>query len=570
MENRRFILIALLAVVLFFMYQAWQEDFASPVTAEAPLATTPVPVSDDLPTLSQAAPREPAAATAAGEDLPSLRAPNEAAGASGGRVVVETDLVRAEIALDGGELRRLELKGYAVSKERPDEDFALLDDRLGRLFVLQSGVVGAEAPLVTHLTRYRSEVAELRLADGQDAVELVLTASADGAEVRKVYRFERNRYRAEIRHEVANTGETPLTLSPYTRLLRTDYKTGGEPPFVVTFTGAGFYERRDNGSYRFQKTSLGDLADDAYETTQPGGWISFLQHYFVAAILNDAETPATFSARPAAGQGYLAQMVGAAQTVAPGAQVAFVTPVFVGPKLQDRLDEVAPGLELTVDYGILTAISEPLFWVLNWMYKLSGNWGVAIILLTLLVKAAMYKLSEAQYRSMAKMKKFAPRIQDIRERYSDDREKLQKAMMDLYKKEGFNPLAGCWPLLLQFPVFIALYWVLLESVELRQAPFIFWIQDLAQPDPWYVLPVLFGISMWAQQKLSGQQMMDPMQQRIMTIMPIMLTAFFTFFQSGLVLYWLTSNLIGIAQQWVITRKLDREEAARVAKAATKR
>lgn len=570
MENRRFILIALLAVVLFFMYQAWQKDYASPVIAEAPAVTTPVPVGADLPSVAAPAPGAAVAPTAGANDLPSLTATEVPAATSGGRVRVETDLVRAEIALDGGELRRLELKGYAVSKERPEEDFALLDDRQGRLFVMQSGVVGAEAPLVTHLTRYATETSELRLAEGQDAVELVLTAAVEGAEVRKIYRFERNRYRAEIRHEIVNTGETPLTLSPYTRLLRTDYKTGGEPPFVVTFTGAGFYERRESGGYRFQKTSLGDLQDDAYETTQVGGWISFLQHYFVAAILNEAEATATFSARPAAGQGYLAQKVGAAQTVAPGERVDFVTAVFVGPKLQDRLDEVAPGLELTVDYGILTAISEPLFWVLNWMYKLSGNWGVAIILLTLLVKAAMYKLSEAQYRSMAKMKKFAPRITDIRERYSDDREKLQKAMMDLYKKEGFNPLAGCWPLLLQFPVFIALYWVLLESVELRQAPFVFWIQDLAQPDPWYVLPVLFGISMWAQQKLSGQQMMDPMQQRVMTIMPIMLTAFFTFFQSGLVLYWLTSNLIGIAQQWFITRKLDREEAARVAKAATKR
>lgn len=559
MENRRFILIALLGVVLFFMYQAWQKEFAT--TASAPVAAdaeTPVRSSDpeDIPT----------AVTVADEATPTTAEAVSADAAPGARVRIETDVLIAEVALDGGDLRRVEFKGYAVSKDRPDENLALLDDRQGRLFVLQSGLAGPESALVSHRTRFATEAGPvLALADGADAVELVLTATVNGAEVRKVYRFERGRFRAELRHEVVNTGADALTVSPYTRFLRTAFKTGAEPPFVATFTGTGFYEQREGGDgYRFQKVALDDLADDGFEKSQPGGWIGFLQHYFVTAVINDGDTPATFSSRPASGQGYLAQMVGAAQTIQPGAEARFVTPLYVGPKLQNRLGDVAKGLELTVDYGILTPISEPLFWVLNWLHKLTSNWGVAIILLTLLVKGAMYKLSEAQYRSMAKMKKFAPRITDIRERYSDDREKLQKAMMDLYKKEGFNPLAGCWPLLVQFPVFIALYWVLLESVELRQAPFILWIQDLSVPDPYYVLPVLFGISMWAQQKLSGQQMMDPMQQRIMTIMPIVLTAFFTFFQSGLVLYWLTSNLVGISQQWIITRKLEREDTAKAA------
>ena len=557
MENRRFILIALLGVVLFFMYQAWQKDFAAETApANTPVAQTP---PEDIP----------AAVTVADEATPSVTdetASVAPAAASARRVRVETDVMIAEIALDGGDLRRVEFKGYAVSRERPDENLALLDDRQGRLFVMQSGLAGTQSALVSHLTRFSSTAGdEVQLADGADAVELVLSATVDGVEVRKIYRFERGRYRAELRHEVVNNGSTSLTLSPYSRFLRTAFKTGAEPPFVATFTGTGFYEEREGGDgYRFQKVSLDDLQDDAFEKQQAGGWIGFLQHYFVTALINEGEATATFSSRPASGQGYLAQMVGAAQTVAPGETVQFVTPFFVGPKLQNRLGDIAKGLELTVDYGILTPISEPLFWVLNWLHKLTANWGVAIILLTLLVKGAMYKLSEAQYRSMAKMKKFAPRIQDIRERYSDDREKLQKAMMDLYKKEGFNPLAGCWPLLVQFPVFIALYWVLLESVELRQAPFIFWIQDLSIPDPYYVLPVLFGLSMWAQQKLSGQQMMDPMQQRIMTIMPIVLTAFFTFFQSGLVLYWLTSNLVGISQQWYITRKLEREDATKAA------
>ena len=572
MENRRFVLIALLAVVGFFLFQSWQDDYGSARNGDAQAeSAAPLPPAnpDDVPAALPADAGKTAPTTPTDIDVPqavSAKAPADAPPADpGARVVVETDVVRAEIALQGGQLRRLELKGYGVSAEHPEQNLSLLDDRMGRLFILQSGLVGTESALVTHLTEFSTKTPHVRLADGQDAVELVLTASVDGAEVRKIYRFERDRYLAEIRHEVTNTGAAALDLSPYARFQRTAFATGGEPRFAMTFTGTAFYEQREDGDgYRFEKIKLDDVADEAFEKQQTGGWIGFLQHYFVTAIINDPDAVATFATRPAADQGYFAQYVGASRTVAPGEQQVFVTPFFVGPKLQDRLPDIAPGMQLTTDYGILTPISGPLFWVLSKFHALTGNWGFAIILLTLLVKGAMYKLSEAQYRSMAKMKKFAPRIADIRERYSDNREALQKAMMDLYKKEGFNPLAGCWPLLLQFPVFIALYWVLLESVELRQAPFILWIDDLALPDPWFVLPVLFGISMWVQQKISGQQMMDPTQQKIMMVMPIMLAAFFTFFQSGLVLYWLTSNLIGIAQQWYITRKLEREDAAKAA------
>ncbi|MFC4250037.1 membrane protein insertase YidC [Sinimarinibacterium flocculans] len=557
MENRRFILIALLGVVLFFMYQAWQKDYVIAATpAPAPDVAAAVPVDDvpaagDVPTATL---HDPAPAS------------GEAAAPGGARISVETDVMRAEIALDGGELRRLELPGFPVSKDQPDTPLALLDDRAGRLFVLQSGLAGTREALVTHHSRFTSAQRSYRLADGAEQLDVVLEHAAPGYLARKIYRFHRGDYRVELIHELDNHADEAVVASPYTRLVRTVFKAGDEPPFVATFTGVGFYEQKDGGSnYRFAKTKLDDLADDAFEKRQPGGWIAMLQHYFVAAVLPPADQPATYSARPASGQGYMAQAVGAAQTIEPGASARFETGLYLGPKLQDRVTEVAPGFDLTLDYGILTPISEPLFWLLDKLHALTGNWGVAIILLTLLVKAAMYKLSEAQYRSMAKMKKFAPKIQDIKERYGDDRERLQKAMMDLYKKEGFNPLAGCWPLLVQFPVFIALYWVLLESVELRQAPFALWLQDLTSPDPYFVLPVLFGVSMFVQQKISGQQVMDPMQQKIMNIMPIMLTAFFAFFQSGLVLYWFTSNLIGIAQQWYITRKLDREEAAKVAK-----
>lgn len=558
MENRRFILIALVGVVLFFMYQAWQKDYPpAGRQQQEQTATAALPADDDVPSVVAGDASAPIATTAG----------DTASTPGAERVTVETDVLRAEIALDGGELRRLELKDYAVSKDRPDAPMALLDDRNGRQFVLQSGLAGTQAPLVTHRTRFSTAQTQYRLEQGADQIDVVLDyRDPSGYAARKIYRFARGRYRVELIHELDNGTDREIAATPYARLVRTLFKAGDEPPFVATFTGVGFYEQKEGAtSYRFKKTKLEDLAEDAYETRQTGGWIAMLQHYFVAAILPPQDQAASYTAKPASGQGYMAQYVGSPQPVAAGSSARFVTELYLGPKLQDRVAEIAPGFDLTLDYGILTPISEPLFWLLNKLHSFTGNWGVAIILLTLLVKAAMYKLSEAQYRSMAKMKKFGPKIQDLRERYGEDRERMQKAMMELYKKEGFNPLAGCWPLLVQFPVFIALYWVLLESVELRQASFAFWLNDLTSPDPYYVLPVLFGTSMFIQQKLSGQQAMDPMQQKIMNIMPIMLTAFFAFFQSGLVLYWFVSNLIGIAQQWYITRKLEREEASRAVK-----
>lgn len=562
MENRRFILIALLGVVLFFIYQAWQKDYARlpPVASTPPAAVT----DDDAPRASVAAPAPDAPAPT---DVPVA-----AATVDGARIRVETDLYIAEISTQGAELRRVELKGYAVSKDRQEQNFALLDDRDGHYYVLQSGVAGSAAPLVTHRTQYRAEQTDYRLVEGSDTLEVTLVAQQPGLEARKTYRFKRSSYAMELEQTISNGGAAPLSASPYVRIARTDYESGDEPPFTATFTGVGVFEQKEAGgaSYRFVKTSLEDVGEEPVELQQKGGWIAMLQHYFVTAILPPPGEQLSLTAKPAqsSSQGYLAQYVGAAQEIAPGAQATFKTGLYIGPKLQDTIGGYAKGLELTVDYGILTPIAEPLFWLLEKLYKLTGNWGWAIILLTVVVKGAMYKLSEAQYRSMAKMKKFAPKLQDIKERYGDDRERQQKAMMELYKKEGFNPLAGCWPLLVQMPVFIALYWVLLESVELRQAPFALWLQDLTAPDPFYVLPILFGITMFVQQKLSGNTAMDPMQQRIMNVMPIGMTAFFAFFQSGLVLYWVTSNLIGIAQQWYITRKLEREGIA--LKVATKR
>jgi YidC/Oxa1 family membrane protein insertase len=547
MENRRFFLLAILGVVLFFMYQAWQKDYGADVARPAG-ETTATPQNDIAPTDEAPTASLPGDVTAA--------APLSATSAIDS-IRIETDNYIAEIGLTGGDLRRAELPGYAVSKNDPTKNLALLNDRGGHLLVLQSGLAGSSEPLATHKTQYTSPQKTYRLADGADALDVSLEhQDPSGYLVRKTYGFRRGSYQIALTQTLVNRTSAELAAGPYVRFLSSAKGSADPPKFVQSFNGLGIYERKEGSQkYRFRKVKFEDLDDEAVEIKQQGGWLAVLQHYFLAAILPPAEENLSLSGKPSANVGYLAQYVGPLATVAAGSEKAFATRLYIGPNLQQVVDKIAPGLELTQDYGILTPICEPLFWLLEKLHKLTRNWGVAIILLTLVVKLLMFKLSEAQYRSMAKMKKFGPRIQEIKERYGEDRERLNKAMMDLYKKEGFNPLAGCWPLLVQFPVFIALYWVLSQSVELRQADFALWINDLSAADPYFVLPLLFGGSMWVQQKLSGQTMADPMQQKIMNLMPIMMTAFFAFFPAGLVLYWFVSNLIGITQQWYITRKL---------------
>ncbi len=553
MDNRRFMLLAMLGVILFFMYQAWQKDYAPKPQALPAPATT----AEDLP-------------PTAGVPADVVGKPIDQPVGETLRVTVWTDVARIEISAEGGDLRRFELLGIPVSKEHAELNLHLLNDQAPNFFVLQSGLIAAEGVAPDHHAVYRAAQAEYRLAEGVDALEVPLVWREAGREVIKTYVFKRGSYEIELRQTARNHQAAPWQLSPYVRFWRTPFSESTEPPFVQTFIGVGWYERRNGGErYRFSKIPFDDLADDALRTQQTGGWIAMLQHYFMAAAVPVGEGLHSYFAKPkplpgSATPAYEAGFVGPQQIVPAQSEQTFSTRLYIGPKLQDRLDAIAPGFELTMDYGILTVLAEPLFWVLAKFHKLTGNWGWAIVLLTLAVKLALWKLTEAQYRSMARMKKFAPRMQALKERYADDREGMQKAMMELYKKEGFNPLGGCWPLLIQFPVFIALYWVLLESVELRQAPFILWIQDMSAPDPYYVTPVLFGLTMWFQQKLSGSTMtMDPAQQRIMNVMPIALTAFFAFFPAGLVVYWLVSNIIGIGQQWWITRKLEREGVPKV-------
>jgi len=465
-ENRRFAMMVAIGVILFLLYQAWQKDFAPHVAP--PTVAAPDEAPGDVPSAPSDVPA--AGAAPAQADTPAAAT---APAAGGQRISVRTDRMTAVISTQGGDLRQVVLLGYPVTKKLPENNVALLDDQSGHWFVVQSGLTTAEGAVVSHRDLFKAQATNYTLADGTDAIDVPLEfTDAHGRRVVKTWHFTRGSYVVGLSQRLTNTGAAPVTANPYVQLWNDPFSAGEEPRFTATFSGVGFYEQKNgNGSYRFKKVAFKKLPDEPVDARQTGGWLAMLQHYFFAAVIPPAGEPATFVAKPSSTRGFLGQYIGGAREVAPGAEQEFSAQVYVGPKLQRELAAVAPGLELTVDYGILTPLAEPLFWLLNWFHTLTKNWGASIILLTFAVKLVMFKLSEAQYRGMAKMKKYAPRIQELKERYGDDRERMHKAMMELYKKEKFNPLAGCWPLLIQFPVFIALYWVLLESVELRQADF---------------------------------------------------------------------------------------------------
>jgi len=553
METRRMALIAVLGVILYLIYTAWITDHPPAQLQTASVAAAPAAIPADA-----SAPPVPTVAGTDASAAPAVAAAAPVAAASQ-KITVKTDLIDAEFATAGAELRRVELKNYALDKKNQDVKLPLLNDRDGMVFTLQSGLAAVEKPLTTGNTVFSTPQTAYELAAGSDTLDVPFEyIDASGYTLTKVYRFKRGSYQVELVQTIANKTGAALNVSPYARWLRNPVSSEKAQKFISTFLGMGVYEQKPGTTeYRFKKVKLGELDDKPYESKQTGGWLAMIQHYFIAAIIPPADEVLTMSGKPAGGGNYLSQYLGATKAVADGADASYTTGLYIGPKTQGHLDDVAKGLALTEDYGILTPIAKPLFWTMNFFHGLVGNWGWSIILLTLLVKALFYPLTAAQYKSMAKMKKFTPRIAELKERYADDREKLSKAMMDLYKKEGFNPLAGCWPILVQMPVFFSLYWVLIESVELRQAPFMLWLQDLSAADPLYIMPVLYGASMWLQQRMSGQSAtMDPMQAKIMNVMPIAFTGMFLFFPAGLVVYWFVSNVIGIAQQMVITKRIE--------------
>jgi len=550
MDSQRLILFFVFSFSVFMLLDAWQREQqpARPAASEAGKAEKAVPPSAQPPV-----PGDKLTATQGAVPQQGGRGTPE----TGATIRVETDLLIANIGSHGGDLRRLQFKNYRDTLEHSKE-FVLFETGAERTYIAQAGLIGSGLP--NHRTIYAVTGDDYQLAAGQEQVEVRLVApAADGVQVTKVYRFRRGSYLIEVSFEVANASAAAIQPYAYFQLVRDDKPPAGDSSMAPTFTGVAFYTDKD----KFQKLAFADIEKGKIQHAKNSedGWVAMLQHYFFSAWLPRNGMPREFYTRRLEDGLYSAGVIVPVGTIAAGASATLTVPLYAGPEEQEKLAKIAPGLDLTIDYGWLTVIAVPLFWVLAWLNQWVGNWGVAIILLTVIIKLLFYPLSAASYRSMAKMRVLAPKLQKLKDQYGEDRQRLQQAMMELYKTEKINPLGGCMPIVVQIPVFIALYWVLLASVELRQAPFMLWIDDLAAQDPWFILPILMAGTMFVQTSLNPEPP-DPVQAKVMKIMPIVFSVFFFFFPAGLVLYWLVNNVLSIAQQWRITRVLEREAARR--------
>jgi YidC/Oxa1 family membrane protein insertase len=565
MENHRILLYFTLFFIMYLLWAEWQMDYGPrPVD---PVAQTPAAVTGELPV---ATPEGTPEATPVIEAQPEATTDQVKSDAVSRRIQVITDVVDLELDTRGGDVRRVTLRNYAVEADEPEIKLDLLSEKEGYYHIAQSGLVSVEpdsAP--NHNTIYNADQTQYRLGEGENELKVPLYwTGPDGVRITKTFIFRRAEYVIDVEYHVT-AGQKDWSGNQYMQLVRKRPSEEGESMFIRTYTGGVVF----NDEIKYVKLDFEDLAEentranigaDACLNQKTGekdcelqnGWLAMIQHYFLAAWIPEPAASNLYYSRYNAQSGrYSLGARTPAKKIAAGEQVKFNSRFVAGPKLQSKLEEVEPGLELTVDYGILTIIAKPLFWLLDIFHGWFNNWGWAIIFLTITVKALFYKLSEMSYKSMAKMRKVAPRIKLMKEQYGDDRQAMSKAMMDMYKREKINPMGGCFPILVQIPVFISLYWVLLESVEMRHAPFILWIENLSAMDPYFVLPLIMGVSMYIQQKLNPAPI-DPVQQKVFQIMPFAFTIMFAFFPAGLVLYWVVNNILSIAQQWVITRRIE--------------
>jgi YidC/Oxa1 family membrane protein insertase len=542
MDTQRLILFIIFSFSILMLWEAWQRETRPPQPPQQQQAKD-ASVPSPSPPAQKPATTATAPATPEGVPTPAAPAPPREF------VRVTTDYVVAEIDPFGGDIVRLELSRYKDSLD-PTKPFVLLgpDHR----YTAQSGLIGQGLP--NHKTLFTPQASAYKLQDGQDTVAVKLEATTpEGVRVVKTLTFHRSSYVVDIAQLITNGTREPLAAHAYVQLTRDGKPPADDKAMLYTFTGPAVYTDQD----KFVKVPFEDVAKGKapYPKTADNGWIAMVQHYFVSALLPPEKAEREYYMRRLADNFYSAGVIEPVPAVAPGGSANVAVRLYAGPEEQEKLQAVAPGLELVVDYGWLTVIAAPLFWVLELFHRWLGNWGLAIIALTILIKLIFFPLSAASYKSMARMKQVTPRLMKLRETYGDDRAKLNQAMMELYKQEKINPLGGCLPIVVQIPVFIALYWVLLASVELRQAPFYGWIKDLSAIDPYYILPALMMGSMIVQTKLSPTPP-DPVQAKVMMIMPFAFGVMFFFFPSGLVLYWLVNNILSIAQQWQITRMIE--------------
>ncbi|MGH8503001.1 MAG: membrane protein insertase YidC [Gammaproteobacteria bacterium] len=557
MDSQRVLLYFSLVLVLYLIWSAWQRDYAPQPAPQAPALSRGLPADDKARETTPDVPQAPVMPNVAGQ----RSAPREEAPESR-PIRVVTDVLDIQIDTRGGDIRRAALPTYPAEAHAPDKPFVLMhSDPAHGVYIAQSGLIhdrtadgGTGEDLApSHHALYEAQRHEYRLRAGEDELRVPLTwQSPSGVTVRKTFTFRRDDFLVDVSHTIINRSDEPWSGRQYRQLRHGPIREEEKSLLLYTYTGAAYYDGK------YEKLPFEDMQSDGLSREITGGWAAMLEHYFVSAWVPQANERNFFYTNVVEEGGrpeYIIGLRSQGLNVAPRETGTFNAQIFLGPKLQEPLGEIAPGLELVVDYGIFTVLAKPLFWLLDFIHGLVGNWGWAIVILTLLIKLAFYKLSETSYKSMAKMRTVQPRMVALRERYAGDKQKMNQALMELYKTEKINPLGGCLPILVQIPVFIALYWMLLESVEMRQADFILWIDDLSSRDPYFILPLLMGATMFVQQKLNPAPL-DPIQAKMMMALPVVFTGFFAFFPSGLVLYWFVNNLLSIAQQWVITKRIE--------------
>lgn len=542
MYNIRLLLLVSFSLVLALLYQAWQKDYAakeSPAVVQNTTDTTPVPAAP-LPQTAEPKVANEAHLVDKQDSLHDYR-----------YVRVITDVLDVRISLQGGSLVSSHLRQYPADKGVSNDGFQLFKDSPNHIFIAQSGLIGNSGGLPDHQALFTSQADSYSLQEGQNEIRVTLTWESNPVKVNKIFVFKRGAYLVDVYHEIINSGKESIAARFYAQFVRTPPLKEEESSFVYTYTGPALYSPQT----KYEKIAFDKIQKESLSREVSDGWVAMLQHYFMAAWIPERQETYNFYTGASSHNRYIIGMWSPVKTVLPDHTQVLPSKIYFGPKLQEVIGNITQGLELTVDYGLLTVFAQPLFWLLSKLYVLVSNWGVAIILLTIIIKIIFYKLSEASYKSMAHMRQVMPRIQALKDRYGEDRQKLNQAMMELYKKEKINPLGGCLPIVVQIPVFIALYWVLLESVEMRNAPFVLWIDNLSVPDAYYVLPLLMGITMFIQQKLNPTPI-DPVQAKVMMSLPFVFTVFFAFFPSGLVLYWFVNNLLSIIQQWLIVKRIE--------------
>ena len=583
MDIQRTILLVALAVVSYMMVLQWNQDYGqAPETAAITQSssankqssasnqfapnTAQAAISDDLPTAVNELTQDPTLTnTVVSNDL----------------IYVNTDVLQLAIDPNGGDIVELKLSQYPRNAATPDIPLQLFENSSERVYVAQSGLVGTNGPDARASGRPLYSVAQqnFTLQDGQDQLNVDLSFQENGVNYTKRFTLHRGlslecssreisqrkvecindqAYQINLTYLVDNQSDHEWKGNLFAQLKR----DGQGDPSSTTATGTATYLGAAlwTADEPYKKLSMSNMDDKNFNQAINGGWVAWLQHYFVTAWVADAEQTNQVTTRKDSKGNYIIGYTSPTMSVAAGQHAQTTATLYAGPKIQSHLKALSPGLELTVDYGFLWFIAQPIFWLLGVIHSILGNWGWSIIALTVLIKLIFFPLSAASYKSMARMRAVAPRMAELKEQHAGDRQKLSQGMMELYKKEKINPLGGCLPILVQMPVFLSLYWVLLESVEIRQAPFMFWLTDLSSKDPFFILPIIMGASMFVQQKLNPTPP-DPMQAKVMKLLPIIFTFFFLWFPAGLVLYWVVNNLLSIGQQWYITRKIEKSMAA---------